>query len=1005
MKINALKKQKFYIKNSYASQIMKPQKQNIQNNAFTDNSKITINYNINQNLNFNPKKIFFNKKTLYQNCYPNKPHLVKGGFNYSSQKNINNKSFKKYKGKQISLGIISDQAISGRKMNQNTYEIINPFKDRSNSENKINCFNRTYTFFNKNNIDNNNNQITYLKVKQKENIKQPKKIVDTISINLTDISYKNIPTKLYKMSKDNSTISPINYNNNNNNNNKYNKDKLYYYQDNNPKKINKEKKNNCSKLQKQIKPMSPQIPKEANNKSITTPNSNTNSHSTLNKTSGRIKRYILNNLSDKKKIRSRQCFRQYIDPVSKTTGIENGSLNYEKYACKKTPNRRQSGNKILENASIIISPSMPSISSNIDEKSCSLKINKKYNVWMKKNKNIKNNRPQYNNNIEYDLRSNNINLNTIQNNKIYKNILELRNNLSSNINIDGLLSNIDKDEIKGIKERDLFEQSAITIQSAFRGYLIKNKFERNLYNFKGYNKGFEILEKAIYLNKYKKIFLNYLITLKKNNIFIEKNYTNCKSCKTFKLINLATSPLSDKEEICKKYKDIFLHKEIGERFNIIKENKNKEIEEKYKEELDGINNKMNKLIEENNKLKDINNNIKYKESKFMELSLDNQKKDNIINIITNDNQNLARKLKIIKDKYNKFEIHNHFDFNFICDDNKKENAKKLFITYRNFYLLFLLYKKNISLLDILRKSFLKYKNIVNDIKYNNDLNNALREQKLKYLINNKINKEYNYLKKSFVHLYNKGLINYKEIENINSLKKTKLINMIINKEKANKIIIKSFFSKFYYKGIISNLIEEKNKNIIDQKTQNENKIRKLFNYMEQRKDKHNFLIKRDCFDKWILFSKILGMKAITDEKKRKKRQKQRMKKKIENKSANKYLSNSNNILQLGKNNNINIINKEKDKEVIISLERSVTTDLSGGEVNGENKDKVIKATEKLGDIFYKAALNYKNLEKNKNKTINVNKNINRNNKKETIKQNDNENDNEEEEDSGDSFGI
>ena len=114
------------------------------------------------------------------------------------------------------------------------------------------------------------------------------------------------------------------------------------------------------------------------------------------------------------------------------------------------------------------------------------------------------------------------------------------------------------------------------------------------------------------------------------------------------------------------------------------------------------------------------------------------------------------------------------------------------------------------------------------------------------------------------------------------------------------------------------------------------------------------------------------MKAITDEKKRKKRQKQRMKKKIENKSANKYLTNNNNILNLAKSHNINIINRDKD---IISLEHSVTTDFSGGDINGENKiDKIMKATEKLGEFFYKAVNNYKSID-NKNNILKKNKEI------------------------------
>ena len=91
-----------------------------------------------------------------------------------------------------------------------------------------------------------------------------------------------------------------------------------------------------------------------------------------------------------------------------------------------------------------------------------------------------------------------------------------------------------------------------------------------------------------------------------------------------------------------------------------------------------------------------------------------------------------------------------------------------------------------------------------------------------------------------------------------------------------------------------------------------------------------------------------------------------MKKKIENKSANQYINHNNNILNLAKSHNLNIVNRDKD---IIS----VTTDFSGGEINGENKnDKVMKAGEKLGEFFYKD----KPLDnKNKNNLI-INKEIN-----------------------------
>ena len=100
---------------------------------------------------------------------------------------------------------------------------------------------------------------------------------------------------------------------------------------------------------------------------------------------------------------------------------------------------------------------------------------------------------------------------------------------------------------------------------------------------------------------------------------------------------------------------------------------------KHKQQMDDVNNKMIKLLKENNLLKNLNQKSKINETKYKELSLENKKKENIINIITNDNQNLAKKLKIIKDKINKLEI----DTPIIVNLSSTENIN---ITYLFFFL-------------------------------------------------------------------------------------------------------------------------------------------------------------------------------------------------------------------------------------------------------------------------------------------------------------------------------
>ena len=1010
MKINDSKKPKFSIKNVYVNRMYKPKKQNIQNKINSNNGKNSQDNKNNQSINFNSKIIFFNKKTkktLYEKFYPNKS-LIRGQEYFASQKKIHNNTNLNRNEKSLSLGVFTNFTISGRKLGQKRYEIINPLKERSNSENKINSFNRTYTFFN----NKNNNQKSYSKTNQNYR-KQERKKIEKISINLSDIEYQNIPNNSYNFSASNlnniynnkKSISPIQSTNN--------RKKNIYSEKNHKNDFQDEKNISYTKLHKKAinSIMTPKSHKNFSNSNIISPNNNNNNKLKIkNDKNGRIKKYILNNLSDKRNCQSRQCFRQYLEGPFKSSDIKKGKIiNNQNYLNYNSPLSKKCESKGIENVSILNSPTIPSISSIVEENNNSLKINKKY-ICNNKKINYKNNINIYKNNNK---------------NKLKKNILPLRNDINLNLTSKGFFSDYEKKR-KEIKEKEIFEISAIFIQSVFRGYLVKSRLESFLYKYKFYNKGFEILEKIfaslldkrINIKEEKKIFMNYLMILKKD-IFSKTNINiNNKSCKTFKLINFPNSPLSDKDiRKSRHYEDLYLHKEIGERFNIIKQNKEKELEKKYKEELDGINNKMSLLIEENNKLKDINQKNKYKENKYKELSKDNKKKENIINIITNDNQNLAKQLKIIKDKNNKLTIHNQGNINYLNESNNLFNKyKDLFTDYRHLYLFFIIYKKKVHLLDILRKYFDKFKNITTEISNNNKINILLREQKLIYLIKNKRNKEYIFLKNNFSKFYFRGLMNNKEKENITSIIKEKLKNIIYNKEKKRKFLFKSYLYKFYYKGMISDLNNDKNEYILEKKKADKEKIKHLFISMEHRTNKHNFLIIRDCFDKWNLFSKILGMKAITDEKKRKKRQKQRMKKKIENKSVNNNYFTNNNITHLEKNNNINVINKEKEKDkyTIICSEHSITTDFSGGDINGENKiDKIMKASEKLGELFYKATMNYKSLE-NKKKDINSNKEINyKGNQKikqsdKKIKQNNednNENNNESDEDSGDSFGI
>ena len=900
------------------------------------------------------------------------------------------------------IGANKGYVASGRKVSQKKYEIVHPFKERSNSENSINCFNRTYTFFNK---DNKKTNITTKEV--------DKNILSNISYKYNDksnISCSNIHQKTYNVrnvrNRDNNNNGLMSYTNKNNSCSctiSRKNSKKYFYQDHTIRKDTKNVNNNIiddkpkvfySTFQKgQF--MSPSILN--NNKSSTIiPNSccveQLNISRILNnKNAKRIQKYIL---SDKKrKMKSRQNYKEIRNPLNKSNSID---LNDNNYCEKYTPIRSNLEEKFSNTKSPLINT--PSIISNDS---------------------LINNLIEYTN-FDHPRDNKKICFKNISNN--CENILDTSNNYDSN----SLFDDSKQMKKKWIKE-EIFEQSAIIIQSVFRGFLVRNKLEIFLYNCKNYTKAIELLEKIFdsYLieniNTEKEKLIKYLkeITYEKKYLFNKTN-VNLKSCKSFKLNYFPYTLNTEYGDIFykNKFMELFLHEEIGERFNIIKQgiNKEKELEKKHKEEIENLNNKMNEIIEENNKLKDLNENSKIRENKFKELSMENKKKDNIINIITNDNQNLAKKLKIIKDKYNKLYIEKQPDLNLQIENNKSQykSREELLEDYKKINLLYFINRKNAHIADNLRKYFDKYKNIITTIKNNSQINKSLRECKLNHIMINQKNKTnmitYNYL----IKINYNDIIKHKELQNKNNLIKEKLINLIKNKEKYYRNFIKSNFKKFYYNGIISCLFEEKNKNMQKENTKKLNNLKKSIISIENRTNDSYLIKHKNCFNKWNLMSKLLSMKAITDEKKRKKRQKQRTKKKLEkNKSANKYLSNSNSNSNLNiEKNNINIY-KEKDKEINY-LEHSVTTEFSGVELLMDNKtDKILKATDKLNNIFYKAALYYKLLDNKNNHNLdtnlenNNNQNIekNDNSEKKIIKDN-NDNNNEDEDDSGDSsFGI
>jgi hypothetical protein len=402
----------------------------------------------------------------------------------------------------------------------------------------------------------------------------------------------------------------------------------------------------------------------------------------------------------------------------------------------------------------------------------------------------------------------------------------------------------------------------------------------------------------------------------------------------------------------------------------------------------------------------------------------------MLGLITDDNQNIAKKLKELKElksNINNIKIDNNTEFYIYPDTLHKKYLNK-FITiqdvlnaYKKLSLFFLIKKKDTFNKEQIKKYFYKYKYIVTKDKYQNIINTNTKTKKLNDIIikqeNKKIIQKQNYFDK----LYYIPLLNKTKLESRNDIIKTKLKNLIIKKEKITKIYLKQYLTQFHTKIIISKLIEENAKLLENKNSEKLSNLKKIIISFDSQYKKNKSSQYKNIFTKWYLISKILSMKAVTDEKKRKKRQKQRTKRKIEkNKSMNKlFISTSLSQSQTGNldKNSISTSYKEKtfakkkeNKDNFNYLEHTVTTDLSMAETNNENKaDKILKGTEKLNELFIKATVFYK-LFGNKSNEVNlcINKenqnikNINEKDKKEIKAENESDN----EEDSGESsFGL
>ena len=587
----------------------------------------------------------------------------------------------------------------------------------------------------------------------------------------------------------------------------------------------------------------------------------------------------------------------------------------------------------------------------------------------------------YNNNIYY------INQNPI-------NVKNNKNQKKSNTKQNSVYKNVDLtiNKRRGNKDRDYFNinniekseqikyiNSAILIQSIFRAFKVKLKVYNIVNLYVDIKRGVDILQQLISY-KYKKLFF------KRCPLYITKKYDALLN------LNLLTKYLRNNyrnNSTDKKY--MSFHKELGDSFNII--NKRENSEKKLKS-------KLNDVIKENTELKNQLVDNKNIEEKMKNLIDENKKNQNINAIIMKDNQQLAKKLKDFQDYRNtNLIVQNQSSLDLTqkelieIDELIKNNE-----IYRNklkgIYLSKILDKKISRNKYIMKNIFDKFKNIVDKIKNKENENNLKKNiysKNLMFIINNNIK----LMKLNiFKTIYYYSIIANKEKESKKIFQKESLKNLFIKKDQIQKnILLKSFIKIYYNNRVLSKKDdEESSKEVRGSKI-----LLKFFN----KYDNNRRYILKSFVEKWMLKSKILGIRATARDKKKKRKQK---------KKNNKLISQQHfGLVEKNKDKSDNMNNKFcrsiQNFSYIVSNGTVIKESSSNNqsEINFKN-NKCSISSDKINKIKkFDKNIGLKKI--NSVNEINIQNNIKKESKDFNNKEKANSNEEESDEDSGDSLGL
>ena len=397
----------------------------------------------------------------------------------------------------------------------------------------------------------------------------------------------------------------------------------------------------------------------------------------------------------------------------------------------------------------------------------------------------------------------------------FEKIREIEKNVKNYFNANGL----------NLENRELYDQSATMIQSAFRAYYSRMKLFKELNSFVNIGFMIEVLKK-IFIPRKSDYWENFLKGILKYLSYI--NNLNINNANSAALLNVNNDksvfpdekptkkiPNSYRKKKNKKFKNQkLLMPQLCVSFDLINNNNdNNEINDDNNININ-INNdnkkdleeKLNKLLLENEELKKSNQNLR------------NQYENYILNQENNNFQNISNNNNIVKDTQKSVELNLDEEINLPLAFSFKENKTQLL---KKSKLKYLIANKISKTREFLYKNFLKFYYNAKFLKNTEKKPMIYTKNKIKSSFNNNINNSN--ISNGNISNGNEYSFREKKDEKLNKKKLKKLRNLCINLDKKRKNLLKNKFIIFYYKGLVQE-IKEKKQNIDNKNEENENNI-------------------------------------------------------------------------------------------------------------------------------------------------------------------------------------